>query len=484
MSLLRNRFWLLYAIAAAGFIPALWFYYVGEEAVFPLAAIELFQRDAGWLDKTRYGVSLPQNPLFMWAIIPFAELLGWAHMLEVIRLITLAATLGTGLMLAWLARQLVKEPLFPAFVALVYLTLADLLFYRGWLAYVDPLYTFCIFTAIALLWSAALRNSIAWVAAGLGVLTCAFLVKTFTSYVFYGVVLAALVWDRQHRAFLLDKRVVLLHIAAFAFPLLWYALILGGSGQGGFMLWEVTDKFSAQNIAGYGMKLLTYPFETLLRLAPAAPLALYYWSKRRRQRDAADTPGWWRVALVSCLVGVLPYWIAPTSAARYLMPLYPLFALALAWPIWRAGERAVSIAYKFLAGMVVLQWALTLVLFPYYQQHFRGENYYTTAQDILREAGDGPLYVVDATAGGMSVVAYIDALSHPRPALKAPPDRWEDGFVIAYDADPQLGTLYRQYQLGGDHLSLLCRGSACVGKGITPGSPPPDPAPPAPRRQP
>lgn len=473
MFLHRNKFWLLFAMAAAGFIPTIWFYYVGEEAVFPLAAIELFQRHADWLDKTRYGVHLPQNPLFMWMIIPLSELLGWMHMTEVIRLLALASTLGTGLMLAWLTRQLVKDPLFAAFTALVYLTLADLLFYRGWLAYVDPLYSFCIFGAIAMLWSGALRNKLLWVAAGLVLLTCAFLVKTFTSYVFYGIALAALLCSREHRAFLLGHRAILLHMAAFAFPLLWYALFLGGggSGQGSFMLWEVTDKFSGQNMADYGTKLASYPFETLLRLAPAAPIALYYWYKKRKQRDAFDTPIWWRVALISCLVGMLPYWLAPTSAARYLMPLYPLFALTIAWPIWRAGQPAVGLTCRWLTAMIILQWALTLLIFPYYQQHFRGENYYQTAQQIIREVGDAPLYVTDSTAGGMSVVAYIDSMTHPRPALKAPPEQWQNGFVIAYDPDPELGTLYRQYKLGGDHMSLLCRGSACISHGITLGTP-------------
>src|SRR3989339_1554555 len=165
--MLINRYWRLYAVAAFGFIPTLWFFYVGEEAVFPLAAIELFQRQSEWLDKTRYGIALRQNPLFMWSIIPLSELTGWTHMLEVIRGIALASTLGTGLILAWLTRQLVKEPNFAAFTALIYITLADLLLYRGWLAYVDPLYTFCIFGAIAMLWSSALRNRLILLATGL-----------------------------------------------------------------------------------------------------------------------------------------------------------------------------------------------------------------------------------------------------------------------------------------------------------------------------
>jgi hypothetical protein len=67
----RNKFWLLFTIAVVGFIPTIWFYYVGKEAGFLLTAIELFLRYTDWLDKTRYGVQLSQNPLFIWRIIPF-----------------------------------------------------------------------------------------------------------------------------------------------------------------------------------------------------------------------------------------------------------------------------------------------------------------------------------------------------------------------------------------------------------------------------
>jgi hypothetical protein len=97
--------------------------------------------------------------------------------------------------------------------------LAKLLLYRGCLAYIDPLYTFCIFGAIAMLRNCALCNKLFWVAAILGLLTC---------------------------PFLLSRRIILLDIAAFAFPLLRYSMFLGdsGNGHGGFMLWEVTDKLS------------------------------------------------------------------------------------------------------------------------------------------------------------------------------------------------------------------------------------------------
>ena len=150
--------WRLYAIAAATFLPAIAFHYVGEEAILPVSALEMWHRGE-WARQLLYGENVQHNPLPNWLIILFASLAGWEHMLGIMRAITIAATVGTGLVLAWLARALYGDAAFAAFAALVYLTLADLFFYRGWLAYADPLFGFFVFGAMACLWVACLRRS-------------------------------------------------------------------------------------------------------------------------------------------------------------------------------------------------------------------------------------------------------------------------------------------------------------------------------------
>ena len=47
---------------------------------------------------------------------------------------TIAATLGSAALAGWLACTITRDRLTALFVALTYLTLADVLFYRGWLA--------------------------------------------------------------------------------------------------------------------------------------------------------------------------------------------------------------------------------------------------------------------------------------------------------------------------------------------------------------
>ena len=60
------------------------------------------------------------------------------------------------------------------------------------------------------------------------------------------------------------------------------------------------------------------------------------------------------------------------------------------------------------------------------------------------------------------MTAHIDILRLPQQALMFPPAEWNDGFVIAYEPDPKLGTVAAKFRLGGNELYLLCRGAACA----------------------
>ena len=159
----QRSWWLLFAVAAASFLPALFFYYVGEEAIFPKSALEMWYYGEP-VRRILFGVDLQHNPLFTWLIIPLSMLFGWDAMLPVTRGITIAATVGGGLIVAGLAQFLYGNRVFAAVAAVVYLTLADLFFYRGWLAYVDPLFGLLVFAAIAALWVACERRHAGWLA--------------------------------------------------------------------------------------------------------------------------------------------------------------------------------------------------------------------------------------------------------------------------------------------------------------------------------
>jgi len=313
-----RRWWLLFAVAAVSFLPALGFYYVGEEAIFPKSALEMWYHNEP-IRRLLFGVDLQHNPLFTWLIIPLSMLFGWDAMLVVTRGITIVATVLSGFAVAGLAQSLYGNRVFSAAAAVVYLTLADLFLYRGWLAYVDPLFGLLVFAAMAGLWVACLRRHAGWLALALLALTGAFLAKALTAYLFYaGAGLVLLL--RGHRRFLLSAPSLVLHVAALVFPLLWFRFFMASSGQGTRMFSEIVAKLAPENLFDYLLKLVAYPLETLLCLAPAGLLALWLLVRRRGLLAAAHDVHL-TTALLILLVGFLPYWLAPHRPVRYLVPL-------------------------------------------------------------------------------------------------------------------------------------------------------------------
>src|SRR5271166_4861306 len=97
---------------------------------------------------TLYGQNYGRPGLYSWIMLPVTWILGWSNILIAARLITIAATILTGLTLAWLVRRIFKDNLIAAFAAAVYLS-GDILIYRGSLAYVDPLFSLLAFVAMS-----------------------------------------------------------------------------------------------------------------------------------------------------------------------------------------------------------------------------------------------------------------------------------------------------------------------------------------------
>lgn len=454
--------WILFIVAVVSFIPDIAHYYVGEEAIFPIVSQEMWEQGT-WLKQYLYGQDQQHNPLFNWLIMPLAALAGWEHVLTVARILTISFTLASALTLAWLVQRLYRDRAFAAFTATAYLCMADLLLYHGWLSYVDPLFALLIFAAIATLWVGVheQRRSIILLSGVL--ITLAFLAKAMTAYIFYGGALFTLLFVREQRRFLLDPRNLLVLAVTFCGLFLWYAAIPDGAAQQARMFAEMTNKLDRPPFTEYVGRLASFPLEVLFWLSPLPLLAIYL---RLRKRHVSETSQTERVlfltALAIALLNFLPYWISPSGGMRYLMPMYPLFALVAARVVWRSGDAALLLAKRWLVGMLVFKFVAALVLIPYYQGHFRGQNYDEAAADILAIAQGAPLYTTDVSSAGLNVTAYVNKRHLPASALQWPPKEWSEGFVIARSADPALGSVYKRYQLGGDELYLLCRGASCT----------------------
>jgi len=102
------------------------------------------------------------------------------------------------------------------------------------------------------------------------------------------------------------------------------------------MLWEITDKLTPRDLGALRLKTADFPFETALRLAPAALLALYFsWKYSLFKRLEFGRSG--GNQHLDCDAECLPYWLAPQCGAISIAAL-SFFALVIAWPIWQAGS--------------------------------------------------------------------------------------------------------------------------------------------------
>ncbi|MGB8435253.1 MAG: hypothetical protein WCE38_13415 [Burkholderiales bacterium] len=454
-----RRYWIWFAVAALTFLPALRLHYVGEEAILPLTSLEMWTHGS-WITHTLYGVDVKHNPLFNWILIPLASAAGWEYALALSRLIMIVSVVLSGLVVAGLARALFHDSAFAAFVALVYITLGDLFFYRGWLAYVDPLFGLFVLLSIASLWLAAERRHVGWLSLAVVAVTAAFMTKALTAYVFYGVAGFVLLFRREYRQYLLSWPSILLHLAMVGAPAIWLEGIRGASGQGGRMVHEVLLKLVPAGFGAYLGKLIAYPLETFARLLPASGLAAYFLWRRQVSTHEPEHLHF-RTAVAIAALNFLPYWLSPQSAVRYLIPIFPLFGLVLARLLWRAGTAGRRATMRWLGAVIAIKLVFVLVAFPYYQATYRGANYLEAARDVHALAREFPLYSDDWTSAGLSVVTQLDVMRLPKPPVTYPVEGWNDGFLLTELDAASKGTVVKSYQLGGDRLFLVCRGRAC-----------------------
>jgi len=460
LPLTRPRFWwLCFGLFALSFLPSLGFYFVGEEAILPMTSLEMWHR-GDWLKHTIYGLPVGHNPLFNWLLIPLASAAGWTHALLLSRALMVASCLLTALVLAGLARRLFGDATFAAFAAVTYLSLGDLFFWRGALAYVDPLFGLFVFGSIAALWMACERRAAAWLLAAMAALTAAFLTKTLTAYVFYGAAGFVMLFRSEYRRFLLGPASIAVHVVGLAAAVAWLHFVVGGQGHGEWMLREAVLKLVPEGAGAYLLRLVVaYPADMLLRLSPACGLALYLlW---RRRVTAPETAGEnFKTALAVAGLNLLPYWLAPQGGIRYLIPIFPLFALVFARLIWRSGSEALQLAVRWLAAILVIKLAFVLAIFPYYQVKYRGKNFLAVAEEVQSRAGDRRLYVNDLTATGLSVVTHLDTLRLPMSPVVWPPADWDDALLLT--GAPGQDQVIAKYRLGGNDLYLVCRGAGCA----------------------
>ena len=452
-------YWLLCILAASSFLLTLPVQYIGQESVYPIMSYEMWFYGK-YLTPSMYGLCYWRPPLYNLMIIPVAQLIGWDQMLVAARLVALTATISSALLLSWFVRRLFGDKTFAAFTALIYLTLGDVFFYRGWLCYSEPVFGLFVLMSIVFVWLALTENSYTFLAIAVLAVSAAFLSKALTAYVFYVIALIVVAYRQRRWAFLYSWKSLFLNGLALSFPLVWYHMVPAGAFQSHAMLADITSKLIPISGIRYLKHVLAYALQTLMMLLPIAGILLYAFARRQEL-------GKWRAhpyivtALIISLTNYLPYWLSPESDARYAFPLLPFIGLTLAYLIFYGAPWVQEWSVKWIMAVIVLKFAFGLLGFPFFHQQSRA-SFEPAAKDILRIVGNHPLYGADMSGSALSIVAHVDLLIYPKPPLKWPPAQFDEGFVISPGRDQSMGIVVKKYSIGRDEVYLRCKGTACI----------------------
>ncbi|MDA8175225.1 MAG: hypothetical protein M0018_11685 [Nitrospiraceae bacterium] len=454
-----RTYWLLFALAALSFLITLPVNYVGEEAIWTVTSYEMWFHGEYTAPVTFGSHAIYWRPPFYnLAIIPVAQLTGWSHVLAAARLVTMASTLLSALLLAWFVKKLTGDKAFAAFSALVYLTLGDVFFYGGWLCYPSQFFTVFALGAMVFGWLALDNESYAYLAAALIAADAAFFGKALTAYVFYGLTMLVITYRKRRWNFLFSQRSVLLHEIALVVPVLWYLLAPAGGVQSSGMIEDITDKLKSQGGWNYLIHFVHYPLQTLEQLMPFAAVVIFAMLRRSRLGQWRKSPDM-VTSLLVLFVNYLPYWLPPQSGMRYIMPLFPFAAMVMAFMVFYGDKQVRKWGTGVIVFAIAVKFALGIWGFPFFEKRFRGSH--TVAQEIVRTTGGRQLYIKDVASSGFTLAAHIDRLLYPGAPITLPPKNFTSGYVISYLPDKTIGSVYKKYRVGNDDVFLLCRGTAC-----------------------
>lgn len=124
-----------------------------------------------------------------------------------------------------------------------------------------------------------------------------------------------------------------LGVAVFALWQVPFALAMGWDGVYRLWFWEVGLRFEDRSAPSLAWHMLTYPFEVLVCMLPWS-IVLMGFAKRGIRRQALAVP---QVRfLVACIsVAFASCWLVRGAQTRYLMSMYPCFAVLFGYVIDR-----------------------------------------------------------------------------------------------------------------------------------------------------
>lgn len=297
--------------------------------------------------------------LFNWFIILYSHLIPWSELTA--RAVSLSFLILTTLLVGVFSHYLFRNFTLSLLSSLIFLTFGNILFFYGYLAEIDITFGFFVFLGVVLLYLWWDKGFVLFAGLSGFVFGIAFLLKGIPAYAFMGISLIALSIYSRNLKYLIGKVALSLYLFSLLIPLLWLFQLpepieyLKNLWRESFS--RVEGEFSRTK------HMLSYPlinFKDLLPWSFLFLLSIYI------NRKDLNFPHRLRVLMLIFLLNYIPYWISD-ARGRYIIPLYPLLAVAFSYYMHKAMKtewfkKAILLTVSV---VIILKFLHSLFFFTY-----------------------------------------------------------------------------------------------------------------------
>ncbi len=328
--------------------------FVGEEATRAIVAFEM-AHSKNYFQPTILGSEyFNKPPLFNWFIIFSSNFFGWDIITA--RAVTLFFTLANTVLVFFFSFLIFRNKEIALISSLIYITFSDILFWYGYLAEIDISLSFfanLLFLQVYLLYKTQKIFLYYSISLTTGIL---FMLKGFPAFAFLGFSMLTLVIFTKSLRPVLNIHASLSYALALIFSFWWIPL----SDNPFFYLkrlWE--ESFSrvesSKDVFKFISHFISYPLLNIKQLLPSSAFVLGILAIKRLKIQLPED-----IKFILALAGLnyIPYIISATSQGRYVIPLFPLMALAFSYIIKEFLSKRWFTIFLFILAVTISMRAL------------------------------------------------------------------------------------------------------------------------------
>ncbi len=341
----------------------------GEEPLRIMVAYEMF-KSGNFFQPTFLGEDYYKKPpMFNWLIIIASYVTGWSELTP--RFVSIISLILAVLFTFILSYKFFKDINISTLSALIFLSCSDVLFWYGYLGEIDMTLTLTVLIMFYLLIVGHIFNKPVFILLSGIVTSLAFLLKGIPAYAFWGLtVISLFIFNRNIH---LIKYYILTLLISFIIPILW---LINTQSLSNYIYILMEQTFSRidkgrTSLFDHILHVIEYLVLNIKQLIPHSIfffiLLLFY---RRLLQDNIDR----NIKLLSliALINYIPYAISLDSQGRYILPLFPIISVIIAFYMHKIFIQKAYIykAFLFITFVtIIIRFIYGILIIPYMEEN-------------------------------------------------------------------------------------------------------------------